>query len=66
MSRAVIEVTAGPVVGPSRGKTIVVLATPLSPQDVHVRLHMFTRKSSPKCEVSSSIHGENVAPCPPK
>lgn len=56
MSRAVIEVTAGPVVGPCRGKTIVVLATPLSPQDVHVRLHVFTGKSSPKCEESSSIH----------
>lgn len=33
---AVIEVTAEPVVGPCRGKTIVVLATPLSTQDVYI------------------------------
>lgn len=35
MSRAVTELTAEPVVGPCRGKAIVVLATPLSPRDVY-------------------------------
>lgn len=35
VSRAVIDATAEPVVGPRRGKTIVVLATPLSPRDVY-------------------------------
>lgn len=35
VSTTVIEVTAGPAADPHRGKAIVVLATPLSPQDVY-------------------------------
>lgn len=68
VSRAVTEVTAEPVVGPQRGKTIVVLATPLSPQDVYfvssclqenqipnVRYHL---QNTGKCKLSAN-------PCPP-
>lgn len=44
MSRAVIEVTAGPVGGPLRGKTIVVLATPLSPQVMYTSTSRVYRK----------------------
>lgn len=65
MSGAVIEVTAESVVGPHREKTIVVLATHLSPPDVYfvftclqgnqvpsVRYHL---QSIGKCSSLSSI-----------
>ena len=49
---AVTGVTAEPVVGPCRVKTIVVLATPLSPQDVYFVFTCLQGNKS-RCDVSS-------------
>lgn len=59
VSRAVTELTAEPVVGPRGGKTIVVLATPLSPQDVYFVITCLQANQVPNVK----YHLQNTGKC---
>lgn len=64
MSRAVTELTAEPVVGPCRGKAIVVLATPLSPRDVYFVSACLQGHQIPNVKYRLQKKG-SAALCPP-